>query len=102
MNYFQSIQHPGFDLTGVAMTTVLGVAQMYPFCKHGSEIPGIIASVGEAIYASNWYQQPSDQQKYIQMIIAFAHVPRKVTGNGIVDCNYETYMKASKLISKIE
>lgn len=91
----QLIKYPNFDVSGVALTTLLGIMQMYPFCKHGSEIPYMFASVGDLVYDSDWYKRPAYQQRYFQMVIAISHVPRKVSGYGIVDCNYETYMKVT-------
>lgn len=75
------------------MTTVLGVLQIYPFCKLGSETPIVIESIGDAAYCSDWYKLPVGQQKYIQMVIAYSHVQRKFSGYGLIECNFVTYVK---------
>lgn len=75
------------------MTTILAILQMYPFCKYGSETPEMMLLIGEEIYCSNWYKCSIKQQKYIQLIISFSQMSRKISGYGIIDCNYETLMK---------
>lgn len=78
------------------MTTLVGILQIYPFCKFGTDIPDWIQSVGDEVYCSGWYKLPIGQQRYLQMIIAYSHVPRKISGYGIIDCNFVTYIRASR------
>lgn len=64
------------------MTTVMGIIQIYPFCKYG-----------DVVYCSYWYKLPISQQKYFIMIIQFSQIERKFSGYGLIDCNFEMYMK---------
>lgn len=77
------------------MTTILGILQIYPFCKFGSETPDIIQSIGDSAYCSDWYKLSILQQKYVQMIIRSSHTPKKISGYGLIDCNFVTYVRVS-------
>lgn len=71
---------------------MLCIANIFPFCKFGTFSVEWVYSVGEFAYASTWYALPPKQQTYVRLIIQYSHIPRKVTGFGIVRCSLETYI----------
>lgn len=50
-------------------------------------------SIGDVLYCSDWYKLSISEQKYCIRIIEFSQISRKITGYGLIDCNFEMYMK---------
>lgn len=72
---------------------MLCVINIFPFCNYGTWSVESLQSIGDVAYASMWYKLAFHKdQKYIRMIIEFAHIPRKVTGYGLIRCSLETYI----------
>lgn len=82
-------------VTGILITTFVGNLHIYPFCKFATETVILVQSIGDVVYTSMWYKMPIAHQKYMQMIIAASHIPRKVSGFGLFDCSLDTYVKVN-------
>lgn len=84
-----------FD-TEMAMTifaALVAVLAILPYCYYASIIVWNIEHTANAAFESCWYELPVKLQKNLCNIIAFAQIPREVSGYGLFKCDLEGFMK---------
>lgn len=72
---------------------ILTTVMVLPYCISADYALSAIGSIPQAIFYSNWYRLPINQQKAILLVLAFSQCKRRFSGWGIINCNLETFVQ---------
>lgn len=71
---------------------LLALSSILPYCYYASRISFAISLNAYHAYQSNWYLFTIEQQRSLQMILAYSQIKRNFTGYDIIDCSLEVFL----------
>lgn len=87
----------------VLFASATSILCVFPYCYYASKIVPRLQYFADIAFESLWYQNiPVYLQKHLVLIIAYAHIRRKIQGYGMFDCDLEGFMKVNEVFLKYE
>lgn len=90
---FQQWQHFDFIVASVISNTVIGMSTLLLYCYFGKLASESYEAMPVCVYNMNWYEQPSQVQKYVILMIANMDKPICYHGFEVAELNMETFVK---------
>lgn len=95
---FNSQQMKHFDSTifSLLVSFACGISSLTVYCYCGSMSTGYFEDMAVYIYDSNWYEHPTNLQKYAMIMIQNMQIPLYYTGFDVAYLNLETFERVSE------
>lgn len=79
------------NIIGIVCSLVL----LSVFCYYANLAIDRVLSIGDTVYALNWFNYPVRMQKYLILMIARSQERIEFTGLGLIKCSLEAFGQLS-------
>lgn len=74
-----------------AFTLFYIIEVLFVLCYFGNILTISLVSVSDTIYKSEWYNYPTDCQRFLIIMIRRAHKPYRISAFGLMPCTLENF-----------